>query len=161
MKPFLHHRFRQQLSKRTFRARPVLFASILTASLMWIELVYRLFTSTTIIHSDVVHIVWINATIAFFFVTVLGIVPRIYHKIVTMLLIGIFIGGFYLYTPLTASHVQFANLDFVNSWALIDLYRVRYEHILGQDCCLGRCPYFGGCSLCEFAEVQHNKSKWF
>ncbi len=144
MKPFLHHRFRQQLSKRTFRARPVLFASILTASLMWIELVYRLFTSTTIIHSDVVHIVWINATIAFFFVTVLGIVPRIYHKIVTMLLIGIFIGGFYLYTPLTASHVQFANLDFVNSWALIDLYRVRYEAYFGAGLLLGTVPLLWG-----------------
>ena len=127
MKPFLHRRFQQQLSKRTFHARPILFASILTLCLMWIELMYRLFTATRIFHSDVIHIVWINATIAFVFVTLLGIVPRIYHKILTMLLVGFFISGFYLYAPLTASHIQYANLDFINSWELIDLYRVRYE----------------------------------
>jgi hypothetical protein len=127
MKPFLHRRFQQQLAKRTFHARPILFASILTLSLMWVELIYRLFTATMVIHSDVIHIVWINATIAFTFVTLLGVVPRIYHKILTMLLVGFFIGGFYLYAPLTASHIQYANLDFIDSWELIDLYRVRYE----------------------------------
>lgn len=140
MKPFLHRRFQQQLTKRMFHARPILFASILTASLMWIELMYRLFTTTRVFHSDVIHILWINATIAFVFVTLLGLVPRIYHKILTMLLIGFFMSGFYLYTPLTASHIQFANLDFLNSWAMLDLYMIRYEGYFGAGLLVATLP---------------------
>lgn len=140
MKPFLHQRFQRQLSKRMFHARPILFASILTLSLMWIELTFRWFTATSVFNADVIHILWINATIAFVFVSILGVVPSIYHKLLTMLLIGFFISGFYLYTPLTASHVQFANLDFVNSWAFIDLYRVRYEPYFGAGLLLATVP---------------------
>lgn len=98
---------------------------------MWIEMMHRLFTSARVFHTDVFHILWINASISFLFVTLLGIIPRIYHKILTMLLIGFFISGFFLYTPLTSSHVQFANLDFLNSWAMLDLYLVRYEAYFG------------------------------
>lgn len=144
MKPFLHHRFQQQLAKRTFHARPILFAIILTASLMWIELIYRWFTITNFFNPDVIHILWINATIAFVFVTLLGVVPRVYHKILTMILIGFFISGFYLYTPLTSSHVQFANLDFLNTWARLDLYRIRYEDYLGAGLLLVLVPLFWG-----------------
>lgn len=127
MNPFLHRRFQQQLKQRIFHARPFLFASLLTAALMWIELMYRMLTTINVFHSDVIHILWVNASISFVFVTLLGFVPRIYHKILTIVLIGFFISGFYLYAPLTASHVQFANLDFISSLALVDLYRIRYE----------------------------------
>jgi hypothetical protein len=126
MKPFLQPRFQQQLVQRAFHARPVLFASLLTAALMWIELMYRVMTSAVVFHADLIHIIWINATMAFVFVTMLGFVPRVYHKVLTMMLLGLFMTGFYFYAPFTASHIQFANLNFINSWAFVDLYRIRY-----------------------------------
>jgi hypothetical protein len=144
MKPFLQQRFQQQLIRRVFHARPVLFASILTAALMWIELMYRFVTSSVVFNADLIHILWINATIAFVFVMLLGFVPRIYHKILTMLLVGLFISGFYFYAPLTASHIQFANLDFINSWAFVDLYRVRYSAYFSPGLLVAGLPLLWG-----------------
>jgi len=144
MKPFLQPRFQQQLIRRTFRARPVLFAILLTAALMWIELSYRVVTSAVVFHADLIHIGWINATMAFVFVTLLGFVPRIYHRVLTMLLLGFFIAGFYVYAPLTSSHIQFANLEFINSWAFVDLYRIRYAAYFHGGLLLGALPLLWG-----------------
>ncbi len=144
MRPFLHPRFQQQVTKRIYRARPILFASILTGSLMWIELVYRFFTASRVFHTDVIHILWINAAIAFVFVTALGLVPRIYHKVLTVLLFIVLMSGFYFYAPLTASHIQFANLSFVSSWAFIDLYVMRYGAYYGWGLLLVAIPLVWG-----------------
>jgi len=126
MKPLIPHRFQTQIKKRMFRARPVLFALGMTASLMWIEITYRLFTTTLVFNSDIIHILWINTILAFWFVLFLAIIPRSFHRILTLLFIGFFSFGFFHYTPLTASHIQYANLDFVNSWDMLNLYRLRY-----------------------------------
>jgi len=144
MKPLINPRFQQHIKKRTFRARPVLFASLLTVSLLWIELVYRYLTASQLFHSDILHILWINATISFVFVFILGFIPRAFHRVLTMLLIGIFFLGFLHHAPLTASHIQYANLRFVNSWDMVDLYSRRYQSYVGVWLSLAAIPFLWG-----------------
>jgi len=144
MKPLINPRFQQHIMKRTYRARPVLFASVLTVSLLWIELIYRYITVAQVFHSDILHVLWINAVISFLFVFILGFIPRAFHRALTMLLIGFFFLGFLQHAPLTASHIQYANLRFVNSWDMVDLYSRRYQSYVGVWLALGAVPLLWG-----------------
>lgn len=144
MKPMIPPRFQQHIKKRTMRARPVLFAAGVTLSLLWIELVYRFITASQLLHSDIFHILWINAVISFVFVFLLGFIPRAFHRLLTMLFIGFFLLGFLQHAPLTASHIQYANLRFVNSWDMVDLYRRRYQTYVGVWLAFGAVPLLWG-----------------
>lgn len=130
MKPILSDRFIRNIARRQSRGSAILFAIFVTLSLMWIEMVFRYFTAQNIWTSDVVHILFLNASIAFIFTSLLTVIPSAYHRVVTFLFLLVFVIGGPVYTTLTASHVQYGRLDFLLTPDLFDLYEQRYERYI-------------------------------
>jgi len=140
MKPFLSSTFQRTIHNKANRGGPYVGALLLTVALMWIEGSYRWLTSANPIHPDLIHILWINATLAFFFVTLVGLLPALYHRVLTTLFLGFFVAGFVLFAPLTMSHIQFSDLTFVRSWALLDVYLIRYGQYVTPALLVGVVP---------------------
>lgn len=130
MKPIISERFLHKIKKRQSRGSAIMFAFFVTVSLMWIELLFRYFTSQNIWTSDVIHILFLNASIAFVFTSFLTIIPSAYHRVTTFLFILIFAIGGPVYTTLTASHIQYGRLDFLLTPDLFNLYELRYEQYI-------------------------------
>jgi phosphoglycerol transferase MdoB-like AlkP superfamily enzyme len=144
MRPFVSKRVQQQINKRLYRARPFLFATIVTLLLLWMEMLYRWLTTPSFLHSDMIHIAWINASIAFLFVFFLGFLPRSLHRLLTIAFLSFFTISFIVQTVLTASHIQYADLSFINSWEMVDLYRRRYEQYVVPLLIVGLVPLLWG-----------------
>lgn len=144
MRSIVSKRVQQQINKRQYRARPIFFAILLTLALVWLELLYRWITTSFVLHSDVIHIAWINASIAFVFVFLLGFLPRSLHRLFTMALLLFFIVSFVFHSVLTASHIQYADLTFVHSWEMVDLYRRRYQQYVIPLLLAGMIPLLWG-----------------
>jgi hypothetical protein len=104
-----------------------------TLSLLWIELIYRVFTTQAIFNGDVFHIVLINTAISFVFVFLLSLLPSIYHRALTLFVLVMFMLAAPVYTTLTLSHVQYGPLAFLQEPGLFDLYEQRYEAFIRPE----------------------------
>jgi hypothetical protein len=133
MKPLLPNRFISNVAKRQSRGSAILYAVFVTLSLMWIELLFRYFTAQNIWTSDLIHILLLNASIAFIFTSILSIIPSAYHRLSTLLFISVFAIGGPVYTTLTASHIQYGQLDFLLTPDLLNLYEMRYEQYISSE----------------------------
>jgi len=130
MKPLLPERLIHNIEKRQSRGSAIIFAVFITLSLMWIEMLFRYFTAQNIWSSDLIHILFFNASIAFVFTSILTFIPSVYHRVTTFFFILIFVLGGPVYTTLTASHVQYGQLDFLLTPDLFNLYEIRYERYI-------------------------------
>lgn len=130
MKSLLPQGFVEKVNRRQSRGSAILFAFFITLSLMWIEFLFRYFTAQNIWTTDVIHILFLNASIAFLFTTLLSLIPSSYHRFATFFFIAIFVIGGPVYTTLTASHIQYGRLDFLLTADLFDLYEQRYERYI-------------------------------
>lgn len=130
MKSLLSRRFIEKIDRRQSRGSAILFAFFVTLSLMWVEFLFRYFTAQNIWTTDVIHILFLNASIAFIFTSALSLIPSSYHRVATLFFLGIFVIGGPVYTTLTASHIQYGRLDFLLTADLFDLYEQRYERYI-------------------------------
>lgn len=127
MKSFINKTLIKKVRKKRGRSSAILFAFMTTGSLMWIEFVYRFFTTQAVFNGDIIHIALINGSFAFVFVTLLTLLPSIYHRSATFLFLLIFVLAAPVFTTLTLSHVQYGQLDFLLNEDLFALYEQRYE----------------------------------
>lgn len=133
LKPILPKKLKKTIRRKSNRSSAVLFALLTSFSLVWIELVYRFFTTQAIFNGDIIHIILLNASFGFTFVFLLTFVPSIYHRVATLLFLMVFVLAAPVFSTLTLSHIQYGQLDFLLSGDLLSLYEERYAVFIRPD----------------------------
>lgn len=134
MPKYLHNAFTTQidlmLKKRRERIFPFLYLIITFISLMYVDVLYKYFNYGILFDPDIIHILFIDLTLALIVMVFIGMFPAFLRRHVIAFVITFFAGMAFLYTTLGFEGVIRTNVnDLEVMYELLNRMRVNYEHV--------------------------------
>ncbi len=100
MPKFISETFLREIHRKKIKNHPILFMLVVFLSFMYIDIMYRYFNHGVLFDPDIIHILFIDLTLALLVMVLIGIIPTVAKKYVITLVMTFFVMMSFLYTVL-------------------------------------------------------------